>query len=293
MARAYIFPGQGSQFVGMAHELYSRTSKAKEMFELANDFLGFSITELMFKGPDSKLQETQITQPAVFLNSVVQILSREEPMDAVAVAGHSLGEFSALVAGGILSFEDGLNLVNRRAKAMQMACEKEPAAMAAVIGLDDNIVEAVCHESNELVVAANYNCPGQLVISGTLNGIRQATEQLEKRGARSVVPLPVGGAFHSPLMEEARLELSEAIDATDFKVPELPIYQNVDGKPHTEVNDIRLNLKKQLTSPVRWTQTIQNMIQNDISFFTVAAPGKTMRGILKRVKRSVKVTLEV
>lgn len=285
--KAYVFPGQGAQFVGMGKDLYDASPLAKEMFDKADEILGFSITDLMFNGTDEGLKQTKVTQPAVFLHSVIlaKVLGEEFAPDMVA--GHSLGEFSALVAAGALSFEDGLKLVSQRAIAMQKACELQPSTMAAIIGLDDEVVEKVCEEIDEIVVAANYNTVGQLVISGSIAGIDQAIERLNELGAKRAIKLPVGGAFHSPLMEPARVELEAAIDATDFSEPVCPIYQNVVATAQTDPAAIKENLKKQLASPVKWTQTVQNMLADGAVDFTEVGPGRALQGMIKKVDRKV------
>lgn len=281
MKHAYIFPGQGAQFSGMGKELYNNNTTAKELFELANKILGFRITDVMFEGSYDDLKQTKVTQPAVFLHSV--ILSKVLDIKPDAVAGHSLGEFSALVVAGVLSFEDGLSLVAKRALAMQKCCETTPGGMAAIISLDDSIVEEVCNEIDGIVVAANYNCPGQLVISGTNEAIDIACTKLKEKGARRALRLPVGGAFHSPLMEAARIELEQAIKEVNFCNPICPVYQNVDAKPHTNAEQIKANIISQLTAPVRWAQTCQNMIADGFDNFTELGPGEVLQGLLKKI----------
>lgn len=283
MKQAFIFPGQGAQFVGMGKNLYEEHSKAKELFEQANELLGFRITDVMFSGTEEALKQTNVTQPAVFLHSVIQFLCSSEYKPDM-VAGHSLGEFSALVANQSLTFADALKLVAQRAAAMQRACEINPSTMAAVLGLADEIVEKVCSEiSNEVVVAANYNCPGQLVISGSLAGIELACEKMKAAGAKRALVLQVGGAFHSPLMMPAQEELQAAIEATTFNNPICPVYQNVDAKPYTAAIDIKQNLIKQLTAPVRWTQTVQNMVADGAEQFTEVGPGNVLQGLVKKI----------
>jgi [acyl-carrier-protein] S-malonyltransferase len=286
--KAYVFPGQGAQFPGMGKDLYEQYPAAKALFEQANDILGFRITDIMFDGTEEELRQTKVTQPAIFLHSVVVARLLGADFKPEMAAGHSLGEFSALVACGSMAFEDGLRLVAKRAMAMQKACELEPSTMAAVLGLEDKVVEEVCAGiTNEIVVPANYNCPGQLVISGSIAGIELANEALKAAGALKTVVLAVGGAFHSPLMEPARIELEAAIKETAFKAPICPIYQNVTAKAVTDPAEIQQNLINQLTGAVRWTQTMQQMIANGASSFTEVGPGKVLQGLLKKVDRQM------
>lgn len=285
--KAYVFPGQGAQFVGMGKYLYDNNAMAKEMFEKANEILGFRITDLMFAGTDEDLRQTRVTQPAIFLHSVILAKTLGESFQPDMTAGHSLGEFSALVAAGALSFEDGLRLVYARAMAMQKACEAEPSTMAAILGLADEKVEEVLSGIDETVVPANYNSPGQLVISGSVKGIEVACEQLKAAGAKRALPLKVGGAFHSPLMEPARVELAAAINATNFNTPVCPVYQNVSGKPNTDPAQIRENLIAQLTAPVRWTQSVQNMVAGGASHFVEVGPGTVLQGLVKKIAPDV------
>ena len=279
--KAYVFPGQGAQHVGMGKELYENHISAKKIFETANDILGFRITDIMFEGVEEDLKQTCVTQPAIFLHSVILATLKDFKPDMVA--GHSLGEFSSLVANGTLEFEDGLKLVIQRALAMQKACETEPSTMAAIIGLDDHIIEDVCASIDEIVVPANYNSPGQVVISGSIAGIDLAVDQLTARGARRALKLNVGGAFHSPLMEPARLELESAINSTPFSEPCCPVYQNVTAEPTTDPAIIRKNLVIQLTAPVKWTQTVNNMIRNGAESFTEVGPGNVLQGLIRKV----------
>tara|TARA_R110000868_G_scaffold220257_3_gene471419 strand:+ start:19185 stop:20063 length:879 start_codon:yes stop_codon:yes gene_type:complete len=282
---AYIFPGQGAQFTGMGLNLYETSSLAKELFEQANSILGFKITDIMFQGSAEDLKETKVTQPAIFLHSVILAKTLGANFKPDMVAGHSLGEFSALVANGTLTFKDGLNLVSQRALAMQKACELQPSTMAAVLGLEDAVVEKICSETPGIVVAANYNCPGQLVISGDIDAVNKACETLREAGARRALVLPVGGAFHSPLMEPAREELAAAIENTLFSKPNCPIYQNVTTHAVTDEAGIKQNLISQLTAPVRWTQSVQQMIADGATLFTEVGPGNVLQGLVKKINR--------
>ncbi len=285
--KAYVFPGQGSQFRGMGKDLYDNSATAKALFEQANNILGFRITDIMFEGTDEELKQTKVTQPAIFLHSV--ILAKETAdFQPDMVAGHSLGEFSALVSAGALTFEDGLKLVSARALAMQKACEANPSTMAAVLNLADNVIEEICASiTDEIVVAANYNCPGQVVISGSNEGVAKAGEKLKEAGAKRVLPLPVGGAFHSPLMQPAREELAAAIESTHFESPSCPIYQNVNAQPSQDVATIKVNLIAQLTGAVRWTQSVQNMIADGATTFVECGPGKVLQGLVKKINTEV------
>ncbi|MBS3769100.1 MAG: ACP S-malonyltransferase [Bacteroidales bacterium] len=284
--KAYVFPGQGAQYSGMGKDLYENSSIGKELFEKANEILGFKITDVMFEGTDEELKQTEVTQPAIFLHSVI-LAKTLDNFQPDMVAGHSLGEFSALVANGALSFEDGLRLVSKRASAMQKACEAEPSTMAAIMGLKDETVEEVCNQIDEVLVPANYNSPGQVVISGSLQGIDQAVDKLQEEGAKKAIKLKVGGAFHSPLMEPAKKELETAINETNFNKPLCPVYQNATASPSDEPEVIKENLVKQLTSPVKWTQTVKKMIQDGAESFTEVGPGKVLQGLIKKVDRRI------
>jgi [acyl-carrier-protein] S-malonyltransferase len=291
MKKAYVFPGQGSQFSGMAKDLYENSPLAKEMLEKANTILGFRITDIMFSGTDEELKQTKVTQPAIFLHSTVLAATLGDSFAPDMVAGHSLGEFSALVANKALTFEDALVLVSKRAMAMQKACEAQPSTMAAVLGMDDAKVEEICATVTEgVVVAANYNCPGQLVISGSVEGINKACELLKAAGAKRALVLPVGGAFHSPLMEPARVELEAAINATKFSTPVCPVYQNVNAKPVSDPEEIKRNLIAQLTAPVRWTQSVQNMTADGATHYVEVGPGKVLQGLVKKISPAAEVT---
>ena len=287
--KAFVFPGQGAQFVGMGKDLYENNAQARELFEKANEILGFRITDLMFNGTEEDLKQTRVTQPAVFLHSVILAKTLGADFNPDMVAGHSLGEFSALTAAGALSFEDGLRLVAARAQAMQKACELKPSTMAAIIALPDEKVEEICASIPGVVVAANYNCPGQIVISGEIEAINAACEAAKAAGAKRALPLKVGGAFHSPLMEPARAELASAIEATEIQTPVCPVYQNVDALPHTDPAKIKANLVAQLTAPVRWTQTVRNMIADGATEFVELGPGKVLQGLVSKISRDVTV----
>ncbi len=287
---AYVFPGQGAQFTGMGKDLFELSDEARNMFEKANNILGFSITDLMFTGSGEDLRQTKVTQPAIFIHSVILATLLGDKFIPGMVAGHSLGEFSAIVAAGALSFEDGLVLVSKRAMAMQKACEIEPSTMAAVVGLDDEVVEKACREVDATVVPANYNCPGQLVISGSVKGIDLALEKFTALGAKRALKLQVGGAFHSPLMEPARLELESAIEHASFSEPVCPVYQNVTALPSTDPSEIKENLKLQLTAPVRWTQTVRHMLSDGATSFTEVGPGKALQGLIRKTDKDVELS---
>ena len=287
--KAFVFPGQGAQFSGMGKDLYENSAIAKELFEKANDILGFRITDIMFEGTDEELRQTKVTQPAVFIHSVITALCMGDAFCPDMVAGHSLGEFSAMVASGALTFEDGLRLVYARAMAMQKACEAAPSTMAAIIALADEKIEEICAQvsaEGEVCVAANFNCPGQVVISGSMEGIEKACELMKAAGAKRALPLKVGGAFHSPLMNPAKVELEAAINATEFHTPKCPVYQNVDAKPYTDPAQIKANLVAQLTASVRWTQTVQNMIADGATEFTECGPGAVLQGLIKKIDKN-------
>ena len=288
--KAFVFPGQGAQFTGMGKDLYESNPKAKELFDKANQILGFEITKIMFEGTAEELKQTKVTQPAVFLHSVISAICLGDDFDAEMTAGHSLGEFSALVAAGALSFEDGLKLVSKRAMAMQKACEAAPSTMAAIIGLSDDVIEKVCAEvssEGNIVVPANYNCPGQLVISGNIDAVNAACEKLKEAGAKRALVLPVGGAFHSPLMQPAKDELQAAIEATEFSNPRIPVYQNVDAKAHTDAAEIKQNLIAQLTAPVKWTYEVKQMMADGATDFVECGPGKALQGMILKIAKGV------
>lgn len=285
--KAFVFPGQGAQYPGMGKDLYEKSNLARDLFELANTILGFRITDIMFSGTEEELRQTRVTQPAIFLHSVILSSAMGNAFNPDMVAGHSLGEFSALVANKTISFADGLLLVSKRAAAMQKACEKSASTMAAIIGLDDQIIEQVCESVDDIVVAANYNCPGQVVISGTVDGIDRTIEILKAKGAKRCLKLVVGGAFHSPLMEPAREELEQAINTTSFKVPECPVYQNVTAKASFDPDEIKKNLILQLTSPVKWTQSVLNMINDGAATFVEVGPGNVLQGLIKKINANV------